>query len=78
MAQLKNKKFVLRLDEETEQMIEKLATRNKIPKSQVVRQAVIGLHSRTYRTSRSRHKDSPNSSEVVQGGINTPPTQEQR
>lgn len=78
MAQLKSKKFMMRLDEETEQMIDKLATRNKVSKSQVIRQAVLGLHNRTFKASRNRHKDSANTSEVVQGCINTQTLPEQR
>lgn len=78
MAQLKTIKLMIRLDDDTNQMIEKLATRNKTTKSQVIREAVLGLHSRTFRTSRNRHKTSAISSEVGQGGINTPTLQEQR
>lgn len=64
MAQLKTNKLMIRLDDETNQMIEKLATRNKTTKSQVIRQALLGLYAKTYRNARKRTKDPISTSET--------------
>lgn len=69
MGQLKTIKLMIRLDEETNQMIEKLATRNKTTKSQVIRQALLGLYAKTYRNAWKRTKDPISTSETKLGGI---------